>query len=101
LKVDFFRLAGDAYELERFNRRRNVTILGQPAVLATPEDVILHKLRWYTISPSDRQIADSVGILSVSGDVIDNEYLEEWANEIGVMDLLNKIRSGQLPPKST
>ncbi len=52
LKVDFFRLAGDAYELHRFVRRRAVTILGQPAFLASPEDVILHKLRWYRISPS-------------------------------------------------
>lgn len=45
LKVDFFRLAGDAYELERFKRRRTVMVLGQPAALAAPEDVILHKLR--------------------------------------------------------
>ncbi len=38
LKVDFFRLAGDAYELERFKRRRQVTLLKQPAVVAAPED---------------------------------------------------------------
>lgn len=101
LKVDFFRLAGDAYEMERFKRRRNVTVLGQPAILAAPEDVILHKLRWYTLSPSDRQLSDSVGILSISGDVIDNEYLDHWASEIRVTDLLTKIRSGQTPPKST
>lgn len=101
LKVDFFRLAGDAYELERFKRRKSVTILGQPAILAAPEDVILHKLRWYTISPSDRQLSDSVGILSVSDDVIDNEYLDRWASKIGVTELLDKIRSGQTTPKST
>lgn len=95
LKVDFFRLAGDMYELERFKRRRSVTILGQPAVLAAPEDVILHKLRWYTISPADRQLADSAGILSVSGDIIDNDYLDHWAGDIGVTGLLQKIRSGQ------
>ena len=101
LKVDFFRLAGDAYEIQRFKRRMSVTILGEPAVLAAPEDVILHKLRWYTISPSDRQLADSVGILSVSGDVIDSDYLEHWAKEIQVTHLLTKIRSGQMPPKAT
>lgn len=100
LKVDFFRLAGDAYELERFRRRRSATILGQPAVLAAPEDIILHKLRWYKISPSDRQLTDSAGILSVSGDIIDNGYLDRWANEIGVHDLLSKVREGQSPPKS-
>lgn len=32
LKVDFFRLAGDAYELERFKRRRQVKILGVASI---------------------------------------------------------------------
>jgi hypothetical protein len=45
LKVDFFRLAGDAYDLERFKRRQSAKILGQTAFLAAPEDVILYKLR--------------------------------------------------------
>ena len=101
LKVDFFRLAGDAFDLECFRRRQSTIILGQPAFIAAPEDVILYKLRWYTISPSDRQLTDSVGILSVSGDIVDYGYMEHWANEIGVADLLKRIRSGELPPKST
>ena len=101
LKVDFFRLAGDAFDLECFRRRQSTIILGQPAFIAAPEDVILYKLRWYTISPSDRQLTDSVGILSVSGDIVDYGYMEHWANEIGVADLLKRIRSGDLPPKST
>ena len=101
LKVDFFRLAGDAYEMQRFERRRAVNILGQPAFLAAPEDVILHKLRWYMISPSDRQLSDSAGIMAVSIDIIDDRYLDYWANEIGVTDLLEKLRTGQMPPKAT
>lgn len=101
LKVDFFRLAGDAYEFERFKRRQQVTILGQQAFLATPEDIILHKLRWYMISPSDRQLTDAAGILSVSADAIKMEYLDHWAKEIGVTELLTRIRDGNVPPKST
>lgn len=101
LKVDFFRLAGDDYEMERFKRRQTVKILGQTASLAKPEDIILHKLRWYLISPSDRQLSDAAGILSVSEDLIDNEYLNHWANQIGAADLLNQLRAGQTPPKST
>ena len=101
LKVDFFRLAGDAYELRRFERRRAVTVLGQPAFLAAPEDVILHKLRWYMISPSDRQLSDSAGILAISGDIVDNQYLDHWADDIGVTGLLEKLRSGTVPLKST
>jgi hypothetical protein len=66
-----------------------------------PEDIILHKLRWHTISPSDRQLSDSVGILAVSGDLVDNDYLDRWANQIGVSDLLQQIRAGDIPPKTT
>ena len=49
LKVDFFRLAGDAYEMERFQRRRQVKMLGVEASIATPEDIVLHKLRWLSL----------------------------------------------------
>lgn len=101
LKVDFFRLAGDAYELERFKRKHTVSILGLPAYLAAPEDIILHKLRWYTISPSDRQLTDSAGILAVSGDVVDYDYLHLWAKEIGVVDLLKRLLDGNVLPKAT
>jgi hypothetical protein len=31
LKVDFFRVAGDEYEFERFRRRKRVTLFDQPA----------------------------------------------------------------------
>lgn len=92
LKVDFFRLAGDDYELERFTRRRKVKILETDAFIAAPEDIVLHKLRWYSISPSDRQLTDAAGILSVSRENLDHEYLNRWANQINVLSLLNKVR---------
>jgi len=93
LKVDFFRLAGDAYEMERFRRRRTIKLLGVTAAIATPEDIVLHKLRWYTISPSDRQLTDAAGILAVSADDIDETYLNHWATTIGVSKLLEQVRA--------
>jgi hypothetical protein len=95
LKVDFFRLAGDQYEIERFARRRNVTLFGEPASIAAPEDVILHKLRWYLISPLDRQLNDAAGIMSVSGALLDRDYMAHWAGEIGVSELLQQIGSSE------
>ena len=89
LKVDFFRVAGDEYEFERFRRRRRVTLFDQPAWIAAPEDVLLHKLRWHTISPTDRQLTDARGIFLVSGEDLDREYMDYWAQQIGVSDLLD------------
>lgn len=91
MKVDFFRLAGDDYELERFKRKKLVELLDVEALIAAPEDIVLHKLRWYEISPSDRQLKDAAGILSVSGDAMDIEYLNHWAQVIKVSELLAQV----------
>ena len=91
LKVDFFRLAGDEYEFERFARRKRIELFGQAAWIATAEDVLLHKLRWHLISPSDRQLTDARGIVAVSGDQLDQDYLNRWADRISVADLLHPI----------
>ena len=93
LKVDFFRLAGDEYEFERFRRRTRLDLFGQPAWIATAEDVLLHKLRWHLLSPTDRQLTDARGILAVSGTSLDMTYLCHWATQIGAADLLNSILS--------
>ncbi len=91
LKVDFFRVAGDEYEFERFRRRRRITLFEQPAWIAAPEDVLLHKLRWHQISPTDRQLTDARGIFLVSGDELDRNYLTHWAKKIDVSNLLDSI----------
>ncbi|TWT67572.1 hypothetical protein [Allorhodopirellula solitaria] len=91
LKVGFFRLAGDEYEFERFRRRRRVTLVDQPAWNATAKGVLLNKLRWHTISPTDRQLTDARGIYLVSGDELERDYLNHWAERIGVVDLLESV----------
>jgi hypothetical protein len=91
LKVDFFGIADDRYDRCRFERRLAITLFGQTAFIARPEDVVLYKLRWYQISPSDRQIKDVAGILSVSSSAIDFEHLRRWADAIGVLHILNPL----------
>lgn len=91
LKVDFFRVAGDEYEFTRFRRRKRVVLYEQPAWIAAAEDVLLHKLRWHKISPTDRQLSDARGIQLVSGSEMDRAYLEHWAERIAVADLLKLV----------
>ena len=57
----------------------------------TGEDVLLHKLSWRKISPTDRQLTDARGIYLVSGSELDRSYLEHWAKQIGVSDLLDSV----------
>lgn len=93
LKVDFFRVAGDEYEFERFRRRKRVSLFNQPAWIAAAEDMLLHEPCWHKMSPTDRQLTDARGILLVSGDVLDHAYMEHWAKQIGVIELLRTVMS--------
>lgn len=58
--------------------------------MATPEDVILSKLEWNAITPSQRQLRDVAGILSTQGDRFDREYMEKWVHELAVADQLHR-----------
>jgi hypothetical protein len=76
-------------------------LLGEPAWLATAEDVILHKLYWDSITPSERQSSDAAGIAAVQSDSLDSAYLQRWATELGVSDKLSRLTAGEIRPKST
>ena len=101
LKVDFWLLRDDAFSKTMFARRVQVTILATPAWLATAEDVLLHKLYWHTLSPSDRQLGDAAGVWAVQGTSLDIAYLRRWAAELGVAEILEDILAGRIRPKAT
>jgi hypothetical protein len=61
LKVDFWLLRDDAFERTAFERR-HVRFFDTPAWITTAEDVVLHKLYWHRLSPSDRQLLDAAGV---------------------------------------
>ncbi len=60
--------------------------------VASPEDTILTKLEWYRAGGemSDRQWRDVVGVMQVQLHLLDQIYLDKWAAELGVSDLLQR-----------
>jgi hypothetical protein len=101
LKVDFWLLRDDAFSRTMFARRVQVTVLATRAWLATAEDVLLHKLYWHTLSPSDRQLGDAAGVWAVQGTNLDIAHLRRWAAELRVAELLEDILAGRVRPKAT
>lgn len=101
LKADFWLLKPVPFEREMFRRRVKDTAFGEPCWLATAEDVVLHKLYWNTISPSDRQLGDAAGVVSVQRAQLDLEYLRHWARELRVSDVLDDLLTGKIKPKTT
>ena len=60
--------------------------------VASPEGTILNKLEWYRMGGevSDRQWNDILGVLKVQGTDLDMQYLQKWAANLDVTDLLER-----------
>ena len=101
LKVDFWLLCPVPFEREMFARRKQVKLFDELAWIGTAEDVLLHKLYWNQITPSDRQLGDAAGIVAVQQDALDTNYLQRWANELGVTQKLDDVLTGKIKPKQT
>jgi len=93
LKVDFWVLADNPFDLSRLKRRRAKKILGEDIYFSSPEDLILIKLKWQKESPSSRHMEDAESILKISGGEIDFDYLRKWAKKLAVLGILKKLES--------
>jgi hypothetical protein len=101
LKVDFWLPKPEPFDKEMFRRRMRVTLFGEPAWVSTAEDVVLHKLLWNRISPSDRQLGDAAGVVAVQTVALDKSYLIRWAQELNVESELERLLNGKIKPKQT
>lgn len=72
-------------------RRTRATVAGLEAWVATPEDSILSKLEWFSMSGSERQRRDVVQMLVVNQGTLDGDYMLRWAGELGVADHLAEL----------
>ena len=96
-KVDVFVRKDRPFETAAMNRRVSLQLPdapGQPVVLYSPEDVILFKLAWFRLGneASEQQFKDVLGVLQVQAGRLDGAYLDHWAADLGVTDLLQKAR---------
>lgn len=60
--------------------------------IASVEDTVLSKLEWYRAGgeTSERQWRDVVGVMQVQLHLLDQTYLDKWAADLGVSDLLQR-----------
>lgn len=97
-KVDIFIPKRDEFsknQLERRQRRKLAPDANQYIYVATAEDTILAKLRWYRAGGevSNNQWSDVLHILGVTDFDLDFDYLREWSDTLGIRDLLEKAIS--------
>lgn len=90
-KADFIVRKDEEYRRVEFARRRRMDIGGSSASVVAPEDLILSKLHWARDSGSETQIRDAKAVVA-GVPALDWAYLQTWAAELGVEDLLDEVR---------
>jgi len=93
VKIDFWLTRPDLFHQSMFARRQRETVWGETLWICTAEDVILHKLYWNKITPSERQVYDVKGVLQVRGDRLDWDYINRWAAKLSVSETLRRLKT--------
>jgi len=94
-KIDIFVRKDRPYDASVLARRRLHSLSeGRSLTLVSPEDVILLKLEWYRLggNMSERQLEDVRGVFQMQAGKLDQAYLDHWAADLGVSDLLQRAR---------
>lgn len=81
---------------EEMERRQQYQVSDSPQqllYLASAEDIILNKLKWFQMGGgvSERQWKDVLGVLQIQHTKLDRSYLERSAQQRGIADLLQKV----------
>jgi hypothetical protein len=77
-KVDFIVSSDEPFDRSRFQRRGITEIAGVNIYAASPEDILIAKLRWAKLGESERQIGDAAGVIRMQGDQLDTAYVKNW-----------------------
>jgi hypothetical protein len=89
-KADLILRKDRPFSRSEFQRRQPAEIAGVALFVATAEDTIVAKLEWARAGESERQLRDVVGILEVSGEGLDRDYLARWVAELGLQPLWDR-----------
>jgi len=93
LKVDVMMKKNTPHDKIRFERiRRIYPMESYQASFAAPEDVIIKKMEYYKEGGSDKHLRDIAGILKISVESVDRNYIFEWAQRLGLLEIWDAIQ---------
>jgi len=92
LKVDVIIKKNTPFDDSRFRRARKIHV-GEScrANFAAPEDVILKKMEFYKEGGSEKHLRDITGILRISGDEVDRNYIVDWSDRLGLLEIWKAV----------
>lgn len=93
-KADLFSVEPTPLEQSVLTRRRRVVYdptTNASAMLYSPEDVIISKLKYYLLGQSQKHLRDIAALLVVQGTSLDYAYVARWVKEIGTLDVWEQL----------
>ena len=93
LKVDIIIKQNTPFDSSRFGRLRRIyPAESYQANFASPEDVIIKKMEYYKGGGSEKHLRDIAGILKISGETVDKDYIAEWSRRLGLTEIWDAIQ---------
>lgn len=90
MKADLYPVrSGDELRLSAFQRRQRIDY-GSPigrVYVHSPEDLILYKLLYFSVSQQPKHSRDIAAILKAKKDQLDYGYIKEWTTRLGLASL--------------
>jgi hypothetical protein len=90
-KIDLIIRKSRPFSRMEFSRRQPAFYLGANRWFATAEDTILAKLEWSKMAGSERQFNDALSVAKLQRDNLDRAYLDKWARELEILNLLESL----------
>ena len=93
-KADLYPMrVGDKLRTAAFSRRQKVDLGGSlgEVYLHSPEDLIIYKLWFYSISQQTKHIRDITSIVKTLGDGLDFNYIDKWVTDMGIHNIWKEL----------
>ena len=93
IKIDVMIKKDTPFDDSRFKRLHRIyPSESYQANFAAPEDVIIKKMEYYKAGGSEKHLRDIAGILKISGEIVDWDYITKWAKHMDLTEVWDVIR---------
>ncbi len=96
LKFDFWLLTDEEFDKSRFKRRKKVKVLDQVMEMASAEDTIIQKLRWYQQGKIEKHLIDAAFVYQIQQKNLDKGYLGLWVKKLKLEKFYRELKKMNL-----
>lgn len=93
LKIDIIIKKENDFDRKRFSRIKPITMEDTEIKFASPEDVILKKMEYYRMGGSEKHLRDITGMIKISRELINLNYIEKWISYFDVAEIWEAIKN--------